>query len=320
MTQKTIVDYAWVLKQLRDLYLQLNISHFDVIIIDMKKNLMRAIDTIFSDANHFLCLWHINTNVLANCKRDFADKDGWNAFFDLWKKIMYSSSEKKYSKTWRKFCQTYNSFHSNRVEYLKFIYINEFNHRFVKCFINWVLHFNTTTSSRDESEHAMLKRRLRSSIEDLKTMMNDINLLLINELHNHLLIVENAKIRFSMRLNKLIFQQVASYVVLNVLKMILDQYDLFMKRFTILSFCTHVFIIIIDLSCNHKIQKRLYEEDFILLEDIHNHWRYVKRKFLSVDRINWSFQIWTKRFHEFFIKSTKFANDQISRLISRCRK
>jgi hypothetical protein len=117
----------------------------------------------------------------------------------------------------------------------------------------------------------MFKRRLKFSIEDFKTMMNDINLLLINELHNHFLIVENAKIRFSMRFNKLIFQQVASYVAFNVLKMIFDQYDLFMKRLTILLFCTHVFIIIIDLSCNHKIQKRLYEEDFILLEDIHNH-------------------------------------------------
>jgi hypothetical protein len=117
----------------------------------------------------------------------------------------------------------------------------------------------------------MLKRRLRSSIEDLKTMMNDINLLLINELHNHLLAVENAKIRFSMRRNKFIFQQVASYVVLNVLKMILDQYDLFVQRLTTLSFCTHVFITIIGLSCSHKIQERLYEEDFILLKDIHNH-------------------------------------------------
>ncbi len=104
MTQKTIVDYAWVLKQLKNLYLQLNINNFDVIIIDMKKNLMKAINTIFSNANHFLCLWHININVLANCKRDFVDKDVWNVFFDVWKKIMYSSSEKEYLKTWREFC------------------------------------------------------------------------------------------------------------------------------------------------------------------------------------------------------------------------
>jgi hypothetical protein len=85
-----------------------------------------------------------------------------------------------------------------------------------------MLHFNITTTSEDESEHAMFKRRLRFSIENFKTMMNDINLLLINELHNHFLIVKNTKIRFSMRFNKFIFQQIASYVALNVLKIILD--------------------------------------------------------------------------------------------------
>jgi hypothetical protein len=156
---------------------------------------------------------------------------------------------------------------------LKFTYIDEFKHRLIKCYINQVLYFNITTTSRDESEHAILKRRLRFSIEDLKMMINDINLLLTNEFHNHFLIIENAKIRFFMNLRKFIFQQIVLYVVFDVLKIILDQYDFFMQRFTILSFCTHVFIIIIDLSYNHKIQERLYDEDFILFEDIHNHWK-----------------------------------------------
>jgi transposase-like protein len=106
ITQKTIIDYSWVLKQLRALYVQLNIYHFYVIIIDMKKNLMKVINTIFSNANHFLCFWHININVLANCKRDFVDKNDWNAFFDSWKTIMCSSSEEEFSKTWREFRQS----------------------------------------------------------------------------------------------------------------------------------------------------------------------------------------------------------------------
>jgi hypothetical protein len=68
------------------------------------------------------------------------------------------------------------------MKYLQSIYIDDFRERFVKCFTNRVLHFDTITTSRDESDHAVLKRRLRSFIEDLKTMMNDISLLLINEL------------------------------------------------------------------------------------------------------------------------------------------
>jgi hypothetical protein len=74
MTQKMIDDYIWILKQLKVLYVKLNLNLSIVIIIDMKRDLMKAIDTIFSNANQFLCLWHVNTNVLANCKRDFDSK------------------------------------------------------------------------------------------------------------------------------------------------------------------------------------------------------------------------------------------------------
>jgi hypothetical protein len=27
------------------------------------------------------------------------------------------------------------------------------------------------------------------------------------------------------------------------------------------------------LSCSHKIQQRLYEEESLLIEDVHSHWR-----------------------------------------------
>jgi hypothetical protein len=50
-----------------------------------------------------------------------------------------------------------------------------------------MLHFEIIIISRDEDDHAVLKRQLESSFEDMKTMINDINLLLMNEYHNYLL-------------------------------------------------------------------------------------------------------------------------------------
>jgi hypothetical protein len=55
-------------------------------------------------------------------------------------------------------------------------------------------------TSRDESEHAVLKRRLKSSMSDLKTMMNDINLMLVNEHHNYLIEMKKTKMRYSIEL------------------------------------------------------------------------------------------------------------------------
>jgi hypothetical protein len=67
-------------------------------------------------------------------------------------------------------------------------------------------------TSRDESEHAVLKRQLKSSIDDLKTMMNEINLLLINEHHNYLIEMKEAKMRYFIELRKFIFDQLTSFV------------------------------------------------------------------------------------------------------------
>ncbi len=156
------------------------------------------------------------------------------------------------------------------MKYLIIIYIAHAKHC-VKCFINRVLHFDITTTSRDENSNAMLKRQLNTSTEDLKTVMNDINLLLINEHHNHILKLKDDKMRFSMKLRKSIFQLIFSYITTSIIRRIAAQNQLLTKKSTILAACTHVFIIITELSCNHKIQERLFDEECLLLKNVHSH-------------------------------------------------
>ncbi len=66
------------------------------------------------------------------------------------------------------------------MKYLTAIYIRDHRRRFVKMYINQMLHFETTMSFRNEIEHAQFKRHLKASIDDLKTMINNINLILKN--------------------------------------------------------------------------------------------------------------------------------------------
>ena len=97
------------------------------------------------------------------------------------------------------------------VEYLSMIY---FFHRccFVRCFINQVFHFDITITSRVEDEHSILKHQLSSFNEDFKTVMNDINLLLKNELNDHFIAVKEIKNRFFMKFRKSIFQQLIAHI------------------------------------------------------------------------------------------------------------
>ncbi len=273
MTKEKQNDYVWVLQQLKRLYAKLKISDSTVLIIDMKKNLMNVCRLIFSVSNHLLCLWHINNNVLINCKKHFIIKEVWDKFFSEWKEMMYASSEREYRDLWDKFVNRYNLSHSDCINYLYDIYILSYRRRFIKCYINQMLHFDITITSRDEDAHAILKRQLDKFTNDLKTIMNEINLLLINELQNYRIDLNDDRMRYFMKCRKPIFDQIAFFVSINVLRKILSQYKLLMKRSIVMSVCINVLIIIIELLCSHRIQKRMFQKESILIEDVHSHWR-----------------------------------------------
>jgi hypothetical protein len=266
-------DYFWAFDQLKLLYRQLKISDFMIFVIDMKKALMSARYLIFSQFNHLLCIWHINNNVLINCKKKFFTKETWEKFFSKWKEMMYASFDREFREMWSRFSNKYNLSHEDCIEYLIVTYIEHYRCRFVKCYTDEILHFETTMTFRSESEHAQLKRHLESSIENLKIVMNNIKLLLINQIHDHIIALDEVKNRYSAHLRKFIFQQVFAFVALNVINLMMSQYQLLTNQTTAFSRCTNVFTKTMRLSCSHKMQKRLYEKNNLLIEDVHSHWR-----------------------------------------------
>jgi hypothetical protein len=67
---------------------------------------------------------------------------------------------------------------------------------------------------KSENEHAQLKRHLESSIENLKIVIDNIKLLLINQIHDHTIALDDAKLRYSTHLRKSIFQQLFAFVTI----------------------------------------------------------------------------------------------------------
>ncbi len=100
---------------MKNLYQQLKLSdfYFTIIVIDMKKALITTRFLIFSDTAHLLWTWHINNNVLINCKKSFITKKTWEKFFVEWKSIMYALSESKNLRVWNDFVEQYNAFMKN---------------------------------------------------------------------------------------------------------------------------------------------------------------------------------------------------------------
>ena len=107
MAQKKVLDYTWILNNLIIIYRFHRLPNSTMIVIDMKadmwfmhllnlisllkcKALLIVISVIFFDSNHLLCIWHINNNVLSNCRKKFDTKKKWKIFFFEWKTIMYA--------------------------------------------------------------------------------------------------------------------------------------------------------------------------------------------------------------------------------------
>jgi uncharacterized protein YacL len=134
-----------------------------------------------------------------------------------------------------------------------------------------MLHFGTTVTSRDEGSHAVLKQQLDKSTEDLKTIVNDIDFMLINELQNYRIALDDDRMRYLMKLRKSIFEQLVFFISTNALRKILSQYKLMIERFTVLSACIKIFIIIIGLLCSHRIQERLFQRECLLIENVHSY-------------------------------------------------
>lgn len=157
------------------------------------------------------------------------------------------------------------------MKYLKETYMRFYRRRFLKCYINQMLHFETTTTSHEKNNHAMLKRQLRSFTGDLKTVINAIKLLLTNQTHEHTLIITTAKIRFSFDLRLPIFQQLAAYISVYALRKIVAEYKKVTEFTTALRACIGISTASTGLPCSHKIQSRMFDGETLILEDVHLH-------------------------------------------------
>ena len=259
LAHEHVSDYRWGLQQLRDVYLQLELPDPTVIIIDMERALMSACEEVFQDTNHLLCLWHISKNIVAKCHNSFKDKETWNMFYSEWKLVVYASSEEEFWTQWNALGHKWQDFYAGEIEYLANTYINDFRHHFIKAFTNKVLHFDITTTSRGEGTHAVLKRQLGTSTGDLGTVVKSIELLLTNELHNHLIAFDEAKMRYPLDLRKAIYSKIAPHITSVAIRKINSQYESLTNQPTVITACTGVFTTTTGLPCKHRIQEYLFQ-------------------------------------------------------------
>ena len=89
-------DYEWLLSCFQELLAEHDIAQPVCFVSDREQALLLALDVIFPGVDHILCIWHVNMNVVANCKKHFKFKEDWDEFFEFWLKLIDSSTSGVY--------------------------------------------------------------------------------------------------------------------------------------------------------------------------------------------------------------------------------
>ncbi|CAG8741587.1 23275_t:CDS:2, partial [Cetraspora pellucida] len=138
LSDETELDYEWVLICILKIFN--NMSHPNVIVTDQEFALMKAIKKVFPNTQHILCIWHINKNILAKCKRYFTTDENWTEFIRMWQVVIGSVTEQDFEIQWNEFLKSY----SNKPEVLK--YLQEtwlpYKKHFISAYTNRHLHLS----------------------------------------------------------------------------------------------------------------------------------------------------------------------------------
>jgi hypothetical protein len=105
-------DYEWPMTQFKELLDENDIPLPLYIVTDRELALINALETTFPEVVHILCTWHVNMNILANCRKHFP-KDrpdlaqtspqryipdpAWESFLKDWSALLDASSEDEYT-------------------------------------------------------------------------------------------------------------------------------------------------------------------------------------------------------------------------------
>lgn len=148
-------NYIWALEKLKGMMDPESLP--EVIVTDRELSHMNAIAKVFPCAKNMLCRWHIQKNVLANCKKHFDDAH-WQKVLATFAVIMYAPTIEVYDERVRELKRDFMMY-PTVLEYVDKTWLAPHKERFVCASTDCVMHpGNYTTSSLFQPHYAIARR------------------------------------------------------------------------------------------------------------------------------------------------------------------
>jgi hypothetical protein len=181
-------DYIWALKAFSACFNKCP----DVFVNDYEMALINASYEVFPNTAHLLCIWHINKNVLKNCRLFFESVDEYNSFFNDWKDLIYLNDQSSFEERFDIFKESWKGV-PGAIGYIE-QNLYPVRHKFVVACTNKFRHFGSTSTSRNEGMHAQIKKYIVSSREDMLGVCNAITLAAEAQLNKINIAIEQQKV------------------------------------------------------------------------------------------------------------------------------
>ena len=282
--------YTWVLDQLKSLFRSLGIRDPSVVVTDMDKGLIRALKKAYPDCKVLICIWHMNKDVRANCKPSFrGDEEAWNTFYAAYERVIYAHTKLSYDDAWADFTVKYATqdeahpapYHDDYM-YIRNTWIRPWLSSVCKGWTNEVLHFDTTTTSRVEAMHRVLKALLKFATGDLGHVVDCVETMNVNQIKAYTTKLDQEKMKKLRAFDHNVFRDVVGRVSPHSLYKIEPQWKLVKAEspHQPLPPCTKVFKTTKGLPCAHDIKEAMKRQPGnwgrLNLDDFHPHWRFKK--------------------------------------------
>ena len=98
-------DFIWALSMFKKVLPKE--TQPSVIMSDRQQAFTNAVNVVFPTTIHLLCVWHIEKNLMTNCRKHFDSKEEYDIFLSIWNKVVYSSTEAEFDQNWLEFQSLY---------------------------------------------------------------------------------------------------------------------------------------------------------------------------------------------------------------------
>src|SRR5947207_14096243 len=153
-------DYAWGLNAMARTFRKHDIQPPKVALTDREKAIMTALNTTFPDAANIICRWHINKNIVKNCKIPGMSDEDWKPVLAAITTVWEAPTEADFDAKWIEF-----STDARWAQASAYIEKNWYPYRkeFTAAWIDKYRHFGNTATSCCESAHHHLKTYIEHS-------------------------------------------------------------------------------------------------------------------------------------------------------------